>query len=861
MTPAKRALDLLVAGLGLLLTGPILLIVGLLIKLEDGGPMFFRQERVGYRGRIFRICKFRTMREQQDPGLPLTVGADERITAIGRHIRALKLDELPQLINVLLGHMTLVGPRPEVPRYVASYTPEQRGVLELVPGITDSASLYNWDETAILANAADPERAYLTQILPDKVRRQLEYGRYTSLRRDLAILGETGRAFILRLRTATLNVMVRVRLPLVLLVHLLIVIAGYRLAYDLRFDFALPPEAEAQYWYTLTPLVLIRLLVYLRFGLHRGYWRHVSTEDLTTIFQAVTVSSGAFLAACFALGEFPGVPRSVLVIDWVAAIFLTGGARFLARAVLEAQAPSSGRPNRRTLVVGAGNRAEHLLRETRRDSAMGLKVVGILTDDPDEQDRSIHNVRVRGTIDQLERIAQREAVGLVIIALDTPTTEQTQRIVSHCTRAGIEFKTVPSFKQLLDGSARADQLHNLRLEDLLGRAPVRFEPGEMENRWRDKVMLVTGGAGSIGSELARQIARYRPARLVLLDHAESALYFTTLDIEAVAPGVQVVPVVCDIANEHAVSQAFADHQPQLVLHAAAYKQVPMMEINVIEAVRNNVLGTLLVADAAATWGAEQFVLISTDKAVNPSSVMGATKRVAERAILGLPSLRRASTGFRAVRFGNVLGSAGSVVPLFERQLVNGGPLTVTHPDVERYFMTIGEAAQLVLQAAVLPEATGRITMLEMGHPVRVLDLAEKMIRLAGQEPYRDVQIVFTGLRPGEKLREELMSEAEATVPTAVERIRIVALTEESGPLVRAGVDGLLQAMRHGAADLLLKQLRRLVPECEPPLRLESESFPDRPRPSPVPHTQVIRPTPVPGALAVPALPFLYSDGN
>ncbi len=551
----------------------------------------------------------------------------------------------------------------------------------------------------------------------------------------------------------------------------------------------------------------------------------------------------------------------MLVIDWVAAIFLTGGARFLARAVLEAQAPSSGRPNRRTLVVGAGNRAEHLLRETRRDSAMGLKVVGILTDDPDEQDRSIHNVRVRGTIDQLERIAQREAVGLVIIALDTPTTEQTQRIVSHCTRAGIEFKTVPSFKQLLDGSARADQLHNLRLEDLLGRAPVRFEPGEMENRWRDKVVLVTGGAGSIGSELARQIARYRPARLVLLDHAESALYFTTLDIEAVAPGVQVVPVVCDIANEHAVSQAFADHQPQLVLHAAAYKQVPMMEINVIEAVRNNVLGTLLVADAAATWGAEQFVLISTDKAVNPSSVMGATKRVAELSHPGsavpppcvhrLPSSAvRERSGFGRKRRPAVRAATG------QRRTVDGDPpgrRTVFH-DYRR-----GCAARAPGGGAARGHRTNHHA--RDGPSGSGSRSGRKMIRLAGQEPYRDVQIVFTGLRPGEKLREELMSEAEATVPTAVERIRIVALTEESGPLVRAGVDGLLQAMRHGAADLLLKQLRRLVPECEPPLRLESESFPDRPRPSPVPHTQVIRPTPVPGALAVPALPFLYSDGN
>jgi FlaA1/EpsC-like NDP-sugar epimerase/lipopolysaccharide/colanic/teichoic acid biosynthesis glycosyltransferase len=848
MTPGKRALDLAVAIAGLALTWPILLVVAALIKLDDGGPVFFRQARVGRHGRGFQILKFRTMSTQPVAGPLLTVEADPRITRMGRGLRALKLDELPQLFNVLAGDMTLVGPRPEVPRYVEHYSDDQRQVLDYVPGITDPASLHNWDEAAILARAADPERVYLAQLLPEKIRRQLEYSRRAGVGDDLAVMGETVRIMALRVRTSIVSALVGVRQPLVLAVHTLLIVVGYRLACDLRFDFAPPPDMQALYWRTLPLLIVLRLTVYWRFGMFQGYWRHVGAEDLGTIGQAATVSSVAFVAVAELVGWLPGLPRSVLAFDWLLAMYLTGGIRLLGRAVLQAQPPATGRARRRTLVVGAGNRAEYLVREFRRDPSMALEAVGIVVDSPGDHDRTIHNVRVAGTIDELAMIARQLHADFVIIALDAPSVDQTQRIVAQCTTAGLEFKTVPTLKELLDGSARADQLRSLRLEDLLGRAPVSLDMTAVEQALQDKVVLVTGGAGSIGSELARQIARCQPSRLVLLDQAESALYFVTMDIEELAPGLPVVPVVCDVAHAPSLSQVFADHQPQFVFHAAAYKHVPMMEVNVVEAVRNNVFGTVLVADAAATWGAEKFVLISTDKAVNPSSVMGASKRIAERAVLGLPSLGRASTDFRAVRFGNVLGSAGSVVPLFERQLVHGGPLTVTHPDVERYFMTIPEAAQLVLQAATLPEASGRLTLLDMGEPVRVLDLAEKLIRLSGQEPYRDIEIVFTGLRPGEKLREELQTSAEATIATEHSRIRIVRAESEDGRVVRSGLVGLLGAVRSGDAEALLGQIRLLVPQCEPPLRIASPAAP-RARPRPVPAR----------VHAIPMLDTLYEE--
>ncbi|HET7231571.1 MAG TPA: nucleoside-diphosphate sugar epimerase/dehydratase [Longimicrobium sp.] len=611
----------------------------------------------------------------------------------------------------------------------------------------------------------------------------------------------------------------RFRRVLLVLLHALLIPVGYFAAFALRFDFHLPPDHARLFWATVRWVLVIRLLSFGLFGLFRGWWRHAGMSDLVALVKAVALSTMLSLAALFMSGNLTGMPRSVLALDAVTALFLFGGLRFAVRAFREERlTPWRSSQGKRTLIVGAGVASERLLRELQRDGTAGMSPVGMVDDDPDKAGMHIHGVPVVGTTATLAEAAARVSAQLVVIAIPSATREQMRRMVDACLDTGIEFKIVPSIRELLDGRAQLGQLRSVQIEDLLGRETVELGLDGPRAELQGRTVLVTGGAGSIGSELARQIAGCGPSRLVVLDQAESPLYFVHLELAHAHPGLRIEPVVADVTDQGRMERVFSACRPDFVFHAAAYKHVPLMEQNVVEAVRNNVLGTLCVAEMAARFGAEKFVLISTDKAVHPSSVMGATKRVAEQVVLGWPSLAKSRTDFRAVRFGNVLGSDGSVIPLFRRQMAAGQPLTVTHPEVTRYFMTIPEAVQLVLQAAALPDAAARISMLDMGEPVRIVELAENLVRLSGLEPYKDVPIVFTGLRPGEKLHEELMSDHEETVPTAMRKIRVVQASDPDRGTLTASLDRLGAAVAVGDTSDTLIALCALVPECVAPLR-------------------------------------------
>jgi FlaA1/EpsC-like NDP-sugar epimerase len=466
--------------------------------------------------------------------------------------------------------------------------------------------------------------------------------------------------------------------------------------------------------------------------------------------------------------------------------------------------------------VGVGDRAERVLREIQAEDH-ALHVVG-LVDDAGGQVHPVCGVPVLGTVDDLPKLAGWVRADLAIIALEPGALSAMSLVVDQCIAAGLEFKTLPSLPELVEGAAAVNQLRNVRIDDLLGRPPVSLDLTLVKADLHNRVILLTGAAGSIGSELTRQIAQFGPKRLVLLDQSESDLYFLHLSLQEAYPTLDLVPVICDITNQSRLAQVCAHHRPEYVIHTAAYKHASLLESNVLEAIRNNVLGTLLVATTAVRYGATKMLLISSDKAISPSSVMGATKRIAERIIFGLPNLHRSGTDFRAVRFGDVLTSKGSLIPLFERQLAAGGPITVSHPLVTRHFIPITEAAELVLQAGSLPETAGTIAMLDMGEPVRILDVAEKLIRFSGRVPERDIAIVFTGLQANEKLTEERISTLEDTVPTSAPQIRISQTTESAGPELMQKLSRLFAFLDAGDRNGVLATLCELVPECVPPLR-------------------------------------------
>lgn len=604
------------------------------------------------------------------------------------------------------------------------------------------------------------------------------------------------------------------RRAVIVAVHLVLIPVGYGIAFLLRLDWPLQPRYVSFFWETLPLLLVLRLGAFWVFRLLKGWWRYVGMYDLVALFQAISASSTVFLALLFLMGRVGELPRSIFVLDWCVAFLLFGGIRFFVRWVREGSRLQNG--GKRTLVIGAGDVGAQLVRQARLDPTSGVEIVGFVDDDPSKGRLNLHGAPVLGTTKDIEWLAVKHEIELVVVAIATPTRDEMQKFAERIAGLKVEFKVVPSLVELMDGKARLDQLRPVEIEDLLGRPSVRLDLRQVDEDLNGKVVLITGGAGSIGSELARQVSAFQPRRLILLDQAESPLFFVHKELSEDA-NLEVVPVIADVTDGERIERVIAEYGPAYVFHAAAYKHVPLMEANLEEAIRTNVLGSFHVARSAARHGATRFVLISTDKAVRPSSVMGASKRIAERIVLGWPELRRSGTDFRAVRFGNVLGSTGSVVPVFRKQIAAGGPVTVTHAEMMRYFMTIPEAVQLVLQAASIPEAAGRISLLDMGEPVKILEMAENLIRFSGLEPYKDIPIVFTGVRPGEKLHEDLMSEVEQAVPTTVDKVRLVQTDETDENAIQNGLLELEEALVICDRDRLLRTLCDLVPECTTPL--------------------------------------------
>jgi len=596
---------------------------------------------------------------------------------------------------------------------------------------------------------------------------------------------------------------------LILVSQVVLIVATYYCAFWLRFDFSPHESARLFFWETVGIVVPLKLLIFSRLGLLRGWWRYVGMSDLRDISKA-TVGSSALLIGIVQLSGWPsGYPRSVLLLDMALTILVTGGARFAVRAYTEGVQHYAAQRN--TLIVGAGVAGSGLVRELLRNPGLDYKPVGFLDDNLSKKGIKIHGVRVLGPAGGLMSFIERYSVSCVLIAIPSATGEQIQRIVGKCQECRVEFKILPPLSDRINRPLLVNQLRNVRVEDLLGRQPVHLDVEVIREKCQEKVVLITGAAGSIGSELVRQVARFGPREVVLFDRCENDLFKIGMELSTHLPALRFVPVVGDILDLGLLREVFERHRPHSVFHAAAYKHVPMMEHNCFQAVTNNIFGTCNVAQVAREYEVAQFVLISSDKAVKPTNIMGATKRVAELMVLGM---QKGRTQFCAVRFGNVLGSNGSVLPIFKQQLAKGGPITVTHPEAKRYFMTIPEAAQLVLQASAIGRG-GEIFVLEMGAPVKITDLAASLIKLSGLEPGREIRIIFTGLRPGEKLLEELSFEEERVMPTTHEKIHVFEGGEVSPAQVRQWLDALHKAVAEKNAHLLINTLLAIVPEYLP----------------------------------------------
>lgn len=580
-----------------------------------------------------------------------------------------------------------------------------------------------------------------------------------------------------------------------------LVALAYWLAYTLRFDGDPPRRYEELFADTVLIVVALKMIVFFVARFYTKWWRFTSVRDVQGILVAVVASSlvVTVVLSQWRPGDGPSVPRGVLVADLLLTFVLIGGVRFLVRSVVER--PPRGqliRKGRGVLIVGAGNAGTTLLRDMRRNHSSGYHPIGLIDDDPRKRGMRVHGVRVLGTRDDLPRILRDRVVHEVVIAMPSAPGSVRQEIADGCREVGVRCTTLPSLPELISGDVTVQRLREVAVEDVLGRAPIEIDLVRVARYLNGRTVLVTGAGGSIGSELCRQVIALGVRTLVMVDHSENNLFEIDLALRDRGE-TSLVPVVGDVKDERVMERVFATHRPEIVFHAAAYKHVPMMEANPLQAVANNALATEILAGLAERHGVERFCLISTDKAVEPKTVMGATKALAERIIE--QHGHRGGTRFAAVRFGNVLGSSGSVLPIFRRQIAAGGPVTVTHPDMTRFFMTIPEAVQLVIEATGIAEG-GDIFVLDMGEPVRIMDLARRMIELSGKTPGEDIEIQVVGIRPGEKLGEELFNVDEQVRPTRYGKVMRATRPAIDETRLRDGIAELERVVAHGREDRL-----------------------------------------------------------
>lgn len=609
----------------------------------------------------------------------------------------------------------------------------------------------------------------------------------------------------------------------------LLLVAAWYSSCALRYNFQSPESCLAAAKQSIALIVVTKIVCFYFFDIYRGMWRYTSLKDLFNIIKASVLSSFIIFALFMLSHRFEGFARSILIIDLLLTILVIAAFRLSLRLYLGLFArvqpepasnprflrfPQKHKGSKNLVIVGAGDSGEKIYREIRDNAQLRLNIVGFVDDDLSKIGKQIHGIPVLGPIAKLDLLVDMLKAHEILIAIPSATAQQMRDIVSKCEEIGLNYKTLPGMGELIDGRVSIKAIRDVAYRDLLGRELVNLDHELIGSYLEKNIIFITGAGGSIGSELCRQICRFKPQSLILYDQAESPLYEIELDLKKNFPHVEIIPLLANVRHRHQLSKAFKKYQPQVVFHAAAYKHVPMLEMQPWAAVLNNILGTRNVIEIAKQNKVDQFVFISTDKAVKPANIMGASKRISELLVQGQNGCNLSETRFMIVRFGNVAGSVGSVVPLFKKQIENKGPVTVTHPEVTRYFMTIPEACQLIIQAGAMGKG-GEIFILDMGIPIKIADMARDLIRLSGFEPDVDIKIEYIGLRLGEKLYEELITEGENIVPTSHKQIMVLEGETCDQTSLNEVIDEFERLAIKQDAEAIRAKFREVVPEYVP----------------------------------------------
>jgi len=614
---------------------------------------------------------------------------------------------------------------------------------------------------------------------------------------------------------------------IVLFADVLLLAAAFAGSHLIRFEFNIPLNFLALFKRMLPWVLLTKLSCFYYFGLYRGMWRYTSISDLLKIIKASTIGTVVIVSFILFKSRFIGYSRSVFLLDWCLTILLICGFRLGVRLFFEHFSKEEPTPtnflsafkflaknrkeNKNLIIIGAGDCGEKIYREIHDNASLRYNVVGFLDDNQKKTGRTIHGIPILGRIDEIEAVIKKVDADEGLIAIPSAKGEQMRRIVELCNSSGIQFKTIPSYGELIDGRVSVKAIRDVAYRDLLGREVIQLDEEQIGSYLQGQPVMVTGAGGSIGSELCRQICRFRPKSIILYERAESPLYEIELELKQNFDNVNVVTLLADVQDKKQLEKAFETYMPQTVFHAAAYKHVPMLELQPWKAIKNNILGTANLVEISNKFNVDRFVFVSTDKAVRPANIMGTSKRIAEMLVQSQNGRKLSNTRFMIVRFGNVVGSVGSVVPLFKKQIETGGPVTVTHPDVTRFFMTIPEACQLILQAGSMGSG-GEIFLLDMGTSIKIDDMARDLIRLSGFEPGVDIKLEYIGLRPGEKLYEELIIEGEGIVPTTHEKIMVLKGVESDLQLLNGKINELAIMADDQEVEKIKAKFKEIVPE-------------------------------------------------